>query len=147
MSLTLHASFELKSLNYGTITIGFMNCFPTKFNGDILFELLHVHHPLGHSAQLQGMDKKYNGHVWHKLQTSNINNVFGLGFKMTKCLGHLYCRNDSWLLFQCSSLCNEVNWIGDYCQPLIVRQCLVKSFIYTINCKFYNSFTHLSTNL
>jgi hypothetical protein len=88
MSLTLHASSKLKSLNYGTITIEFVNCFPTKFNGDSLFELLHVRHPLGHSAQLQGMDRKYNGHAWYTLQTSNINNAFGLGFKMTKCLGH-----------------------------------------------------------
>ncbi len=62
MSLALHASSKLKSLNYGTITIEFVNCFPTKFNGDILFEL-----PLGHFTQLQGMDKKYNGHVWYKL--------------------------------------------------------------------------------
>ncbi len=48
MSLTLHASFELKSLDYGPITIEFMNCFPTKFNGDILFELCFVRHLLGH---------------------------------------------------------------------------------------------------
>jgi hypothetical protein len=39
MSLTLHVSFELKSLDYGAITIEFVNCLPTKFNGDILFEL------------------------------------------------------------------------------------------------------------
>jgi hypothetical protein len=67
MSSTPHASFELKSLDYGRITIEFMNCFPTKFNGDILFELSLVRHSLGHSKQLQGMDRKYNGHVWCKL--------------------------------------------------------------------------------
>jgi len=67
MSLTLHASFELKSLDYGPTTIEFMNCFPTKFNGDILFELCFVRHLLGHFEQLQGMDTKYNGHVWCKL--------------------------------------------------------------------------------
>jgi hypothetical protein len=139
MSLTLHASFKLKSLNYDTITIEFVNCFPTKFNGDSLFELPHVRHPLGHSAQLQGMDRKYNGHAWYKLQTNNINNVFGLGFQMTKCLGHLYCQNDSCLLFQQSSSCNEVSWIGDYSQPSIVKQCLMKSLIYTISYKFCNS--------
>jgi hypothetical protein len=36
-------------------------------NGDILFELLPIHHPLGHFGQLQGMNKKYDGHVWCKL--------------------------------------------------------------------------------
>jgi len=63
MFLTLHVSFELKSLDYSPITIEFMNCFPTKFNGDILFELSLIRHSLGHSEHLQGMDRKYNGHV------------------------------------------------------------------------------------
>jgi hypothetical protein len=63
MSLTSHASFELKSLDYDAIMIEFVNCLPTKFNGDILFKLLLMHHSLGHYEQLQGMDKKYNGHV------------------------------------------------------------------------------------
>jgi hypothetical protein len=60
-------SFELKSLNYDVIKIEFVNCLPTKFNGDILFELPPLHHLLGHSEQLQGMDKKYDGHTWCKL--------------------------------------------------------------------------------
>jgi hypothetical protein len=63
MSLTLHACFELKSFDYDAITIEFLNSLPIKFNGDILFELLPVCHPLGHSEQLQGMGKKYNVHV------------------------------------------------------------------------------------
>ncbi len=91
MSLTPHASSKLKSFNYNAITIEFMNCLPTKFNGDILFELPAMCHPLGHSRQLQGMDRKYNGHVWCKLQTGNIKNLFGLGFKTIKCLGHFCC--------------------------------------------------------
>jgi len=61
MSLTSHASFKLKFFDYGAITIEFVNCLPTKFNSDILFELLPMRHPLGHSGQLQGMDRKYNG--------------------------------------------------------------------------------------
>jgi len=64
MSLTLDICFELKSLDYGAITIEFMNCLPIKINGDILFELPLICHPLGHSRQLQGMDRKFDGHVW-----------------------------------------------------------------------------------
>ncbi len=60
MSLTPHTCFKLKSLDYKAITIEFVNCFPTKFNGDILFEIFLVHHPLGHSKQLQDMDIKYD---------------------------------------------------------------------------------------
>jgi len=40
---------------------------PSKFNGDILFELHLICHALGDSNQLQGMDRKYDGHVWCKL--------------------------------------------------------------------------------
>jgi len=50
MSLTLHAYFKLNSLDYGAIKIEFVNCIRTKFNGDIFFELLYVHHPLRHSG-------------------------------------------------------------------------------------------------
>ncbi len=39
MFLTSHACYELKSYNYGAIIIEFVNCFPTKFNGDVLFKL------------------------------------------------------------------------------------------------------------
>jgi hypothetical protein len=67
MSLALHTCSELKSLNYEDITIEFVNCFPTKFNGDISIELPLVYHPLGKSGQLQGMDRKFNGHAWCRL--------------------------------------------------------------------------------
>jgi hypothetical protein len=60
MSLTPHACSELKSFDYWAITIEFVNYLPTKFNGDILFELPPICHPLGQSKQLQGMDKKFD---------------------------------------------------------------------------------------
>jgi hypothetical protein len=63
MSLIPHAYLKLKSFDCGAFTIEFLNCLPTKFYGDILFELPLVHHPLGRSKQLQGMDKKFNGHA------------------------------------------------------------------------------------
>jgi len=40
MSLTPRTCSELKSFDYDAKTIEFVNCLPTKFNGDILFELL-----------------------------------------------------------------------------------------------------------
>jgi hypothetical protein len=109
MSMTPHASFELKSLDYGAITIEIVNYLPTKFNGDILFELPPMCDLLRHFEQLQGMDRKYDGRAWCKLKTDNIKNSFGLGFRMTKCLGHLCCQNDYCVLFQHSSTRNEVS--------------------------------------
>jgi hypothetical protein len=66
MFLIPHICSELKSLSWKTITFEFVNCLPTKFNGDILFELPPICHPLGQSRQLQGMDIKFDGHVVHK---------------------------------------------------------------------------------
>jgi len=48
MSLTLHTCSKSKSLEYDAITIEVMNYLPTKFNGDILFELPPMCHLLGH---------------------------------------------------------------------------------------------------
>ncbi len=53
MSLTPHACYELKSLNYKAITIEFVNYLPTKFNGDMFFELPPIH-----------WDKPNNCKVW-----------------------------------------------------------------------------------
>jgi hypothetical protein len=86
------------------------------------------------------MDRKYNCHAWCKLQTSNIKNSFGLGFRTMKCLGHLCCQNDSCPLFQHSSTHNEGTWSGNCLQLLIFGQCFVKSLICTINCKFCDTF-------
>ncbi len=78
MSLTPHVCYELKPLDYGAIIIEFVNCLPTKFNGEILFELPPIHHPLGHSGhsehsgQLQGMDKMVMLGASCKLLTSRI---------------------------------------------------------------------------
>jgi hypothetical protein len=58
MSLTLHVYFELKFLDYGAIIIECANCFLTKFNGDILFEIPHVHHLLRHFEQFQRYGQK-----------------------------------------------------------------------------------------
>jgi len=44
MHLSLHSYFELKSQDYRVIIIEFMNCFPTKFDGEILYELPLIHH-------------------------------------------------------------------------------------------------------
>jgi hypothetical protein len=67
VSLTTHTCSELKSLDYGAISIEFVNCLPIKFNGDILFKLPLVCHQFRQSRQLQGMDRKFYGHAWCKL--------------------------------------------------------------------------------
>jgi hypothetical protein len=58
---------------------------------------------------------------------------------MTKCLGHLCCQNDFCPLFQHSFMRNEVSWNGDSSQCMISKECLMRSLICIINCKFCDS--------
>jgi hypothetical protein len=55
---------ELKSIDYGATTIEFVNCLPTKFNGDILFELppFVIHWDIPDNCKV--WKKKFKGHVW-----------------------------------------------------------------------------------
>lgn len=53
-----------------------------NFKNDILFELLPLHQPIKHFDQMQGMDWKYDDHVWCKVKTTNIKNEFELGFEI-----------------------------------------------------------------
>jgi hypothetical protein len=48
ISLTTHASFELKDLNYDGFRIEIVPCIPTTFNSDVLFELPPFVSPNGH---------------------------------------------------------------------------------------------------
>jgi len=95
MSVAPHSSNELRSLDYNKIKIQYVFSLSITFNDDIIFELPPIRLPTDHFGQMQGMDCKYNGYAWCKVKTSNINNNFDLGFRSTKCLGHLHCDNDS----------------------------------------------------
>jgi hypothetical protein len=80
MSLVTHANFELRDLNYDSFNIEIVPCILTTFNGNVLLELPLLVSPDGHSGQMQGMDKKHDGHVWYHVQTTNIKNNFNLNF-------------------------------------------------------------------
>jgi hypothetical protein len=95
------------------------------------------HLPTSHFGQMQGMDHKYDGHAWCKVKTSNIKNNFGLGFRNTKCLGHLCCDNDSYEHFLRFVVQNEVCWTGDFAQIPVPNQFTLGFFVCIIICKFY----------
>jgi hypothetical protein len=83
MSVTPHLSNKLKPLDYNKIKVQNVSFLPITFNNDIIFEFPPIRLPTGHFGQMQGMDRKYNGHAWCKVKTSNIKNNFGLGFRST----------------------------------------------------------------
>ena len=85
----------LKKIDYSVIRHERVEYLPAEFDGAVIFELP----PAGHTAarsqakSMQGMDKRYDGHVWTKTITTNITNDFGLSFRYSGCVGHLRCNN------------------------------------------------------
>jgi hypothetical protein len=81
----------LKKIDYAVIRHDRVDYLPAVLDGAVIFELP----PVGHTAvrsqakSMQGMDKRYDGHVWTKTITTNITNEFGLSFRSSACVGHL----------------------------------------------------------
>jgi hypothetical protein len=78
----------LKKIDYTLIRHERVEYLPAVFDGAVIFELP----PAGHTAvrsqakSMQGMDKRYDGHVWTKTITTNITNDFGLSFRSSACV-------------------------------------------------------------
>jgi hypothetical protein len=67
MVLLGHTFDKLQNLDYNKIPLQKIHFLLIAFDGDVFFELplvfLIVHRP----SQMQGMDRKYDGHVWCKV--------------------------------------------------------------------------------
>jgi hypothetical protein len=113
MSFAPHAASELRKFNYNTCHIENVPSIPPTFDGDVLFELPPINNPDGHSGQMQRTYKKYDGHSWCKVKTTNIKNDFNLTFHMTSCLGHLECQNHFYNYLVLNGNPNEIAWISD----------------------------------
>jgi hypothetical protein len=55
---------ELQTLDYDKIHLRKIQFFIIAFDGDILFELLSILSITHNLSQMQGMEKKYNGHAY-----------------------------------------------------------------------------------
>ena len=67
----------LKKLDYNTLGIEEVNFLPPRFDGNVMFVLppVGVFASQTKAKSMDGMDKRYDGHVWTKTQTTNITNV------------------------------------------------------------------------
>ena len=85
----------LKRIDYSLVRHKKVEYLPAEFNGVVIFGLP----PVGEGAArlqakaMQGMDKRYNGHVWTKTITTNITNDFSLSFRYSSCASWLRCNN------------------------------------------------------
>ena len=85
----------LKKLNYDSIRTENVDFLPPSFNGDVIF-ILPPTLPSAvqkNAKSMEGMDKRYDGHMWTKTMTTNISNTLGLSFRSSNCVGHLQCHN------------------------------------------------------
>ena len=62
--------------------------------------------------QIEGMDKKFDGHTWSRTQTTNIVNDYGLISRSSVRVGHIRCMNVNCLRLQKNGSCNETEWDG-----------------------------------
>ena len=123
LSLRSHRSgqSELKSVDLATFPLQKLNYLPTKYNGNIVFELP----PLstvksGGAAMLEGMDRRRDGHAWIESATTNISDPDGqLSFRYVKCLGHLRCENLSCPHLERCGEYNEMYWEGSTPEVLV----------------------------
>ena len=79
----------LKKLEYDTLQIQEVNFLPPRFDGNMLFIFPFVGVSSSHTKAkpMDGMDKRYDGHVWTKIQTTNITNNMGLVCRFSSYVG------------------------------------------------------------
>ena len=117
----------LKKLNYEVVKSVRVDHLPPVFDGDILFEFPPVSIATAHSSakSMQGMDKRYDGHLWTKTMTTNISNDMGLAFRSSLCVGHLRCANkdcDYLKRAHRTSSVNDTEFEGSTWKPFSVGQ-------------------------
>jgi hypothetical protein len=71
---------------------------------------------------MQGMDRKYNGHAWSKLVTTNIKFLFRFNFRKARYLGLLRCVQDDCENFLQFAVHNETFWCGECVHIAILGQ-------------------------
>ena len=92
------------------------------YNRDAIFELpLCRPSSLSSTAKnLEGMDKRCDGHPWCKLVTTNIHSSDNLKFRKSFCAGHLICENIEYEYFRRAARKNETEKSGSIIFPFAI---------------------------
>ena len=91
----LEGELILKRLDYDSLRTENSEFLPPMFDTDVML----VFPPDSSSAaqskatSIEGMDKRYDGHVWTKTMMTNISNNLGLAFWSSNFVAHLQCLN------------------------------------------------------
>jgi hypothetical protein len=105
---------EFKLIDYASMHFEKVRSLLTSFNGDVMFELPLVMLSTSTSMQrqMEGKDKKFNGHIWSNIQSTNIINDYGLTFHSSGCVGYICCMNDASPKLRRSKTHNITKWYG-----------------------------------
>ena len=86
---------------------------------------------------MQGIKKRYDGHVWTKTITTTITNDMGLSFQFSSCVGHLRCENKECADLTCEHRIfkmNETEFDGCTLQAFVVARVLPKIRLWFARC-------------
>ena len=116
----------LKKLDYDSLRTVHAEFLPPCFYSDVMFVLPLVSNLALHTKArfMDGMDKRYDGHVWTKTLTTNISNNLNLTFCSSICVGHLQCQNPEcdYLKRSCKTLAlNDMEFDGFSKESFVVR--------------------------
>ena len=116
---------ELSTMDLSTMKHEMVPLLPPVFDRDVIFELLPCGLPSSASEakNLEGMDKRYDGHPWCKLVTTNIHKSDNLKFRKSYCTGHLICENANCEYLKRASKKNEIEWSGYTVIPFTASGC------------------------
>ena len=115
---------ELSSMDLTSVKHHQVQFLPPLFNGDVIFKLPPCKSSSTSSAarNLEGMDKRYDGHPWYKLVTTNIHNSDNLKFRKAYCAGHLACENRDCDFLKRTGRQNESEWTRYTMFPFVVGE-------------------------
>jgi hypothetical protein len=114
---------------------------PRQYNGDAIFELPAIVAPKdGAASRLDGMDRKFDGHAWTEMQTTNLSgSKSDLSFKYVKCMGHLRCMNEECAHFLRSGKYNDLYWDGSSSEVLVPGPDPSVPSKCTLVCRYYKT--------
>ena len=109
-------------MDLGALTHQQVEFLSPTYDGDAIFELSPCRPSSLSSAakNLEGMDKRFDGHPWCKLVTTNIHSSNNLKFRKSFCAGHLICENIECEYFTKVGRRNETEWSGSTIFPFAI---------------------------
>jgi hypothetical protein len=101
-----------------------VNCLPSSYNGDIVFELPPIGDDAKRGDRVQCMERAKDYYYWTRIvltsanvPTYNLKNVWQL--RKMACTGALECKNDRCDYYSRHGLQNASAWMGNYKMAVI----------------------------